>query len=611
MAAFTMCADCQAEYETVADRRFHAQPNACPVCGPRLRLLASGGEERSSGDAIRAAAAALRAGQIVAVKGIGGFHLACDATSTPAVRRLRVRKRRDEKPFAVMVRDLAAALRIADMSREEQALLTSIERPVVLVRCRERAGLSAEIAPRTPLIGLLLPYSPLHFLLLRELDRPLVMTSGNVSEEPIAYRDGEALERLGDIADLLLVHDREIETRCDDSVARVIAGRPVVLRRARGYVPAPVILRRPFARPVLACGAQLKNTFCLGVDDAAHLGPHVGDLENLATLRSFEESVARMERFLRVRPEVIAHDLHPGYLSTRYARERPESVKIGVQHHHAHVASAMAENALSGPVIGVAYDGTGYGPDGAAWGGELLVADYAGFERVATFRPIPLAGGDAAIRQPWRVALAFLDDAFGGDPPLDAIGLFRTIPPNRIAVVRQMIAQRVNAPLAHGVGRYFDALGALVLNRPYSRYEGQVAQEWNLIADAGAAGRYEFAFRRDVTPWQIDLRPMVGQAVSDLIAGRPAPLISARFHDTMAAATVALVRAAGQRFGRLPVALTGGCFQNARLAESVQATLRGSFAVHLHGRVPPGDGGIALGQALVADAVVRQGGPKD
>ena len=429
MAPFTMCPACQSEYDAVADRRFHAQPNACPVCGPRVRLLASGGEERWSRDVIGDAAAAIHAGQIIAIKGIGGFHLACDATSTAAVRRLRLRKRRDEKPFAVMVRDLTAALQIADMSSEEQALLTSLERPIVLVRRRERTGLSAEIAPRNPLIGLLLPYSPLHHLLLRALDRPLVMTSGNVSEEPIAYRNGEALERLGDIADLLLVHDRAIETRCDDSVARVIAGRPVVLRRARGYVPDPVPLQRPFARPVLACGAQLKNTFCLGIDDAAHLGPHVGDLENLETLRSFEESLARMERFLRVRPEVIAHDLHPNYLSTRYALARPESVKIGVQHHHAHVASAMAENALSGPVIGVAYDGTGYGPDGTAWGGELLVADYAGFERVATFRPIPLAGGDAAIREPWRIALAVLDDAFGGDPPLDALGLFAPSPP--------------------------------------------------------------------------------------------------------------------------------------------------------------------------------------
>jgi hydrogenase maturation protein HypF len=606
MAAFVMCPACRSEYEAPADRRFHAEPNACPACGPRLRLVAPGGEEQASPDAVRAAAAALRAGAIVAVKGIGGFHLACDATSTPAVRRLRARKRRDEKPFAVMVRDLAAALDLADMSREERALLTSPERPIVLVRRRERTALSAEVAPRNPLIGLLLPYTPLHHLLLRDLDRPLVMTSGNLAEEPIAHRDREALERLGEVADLFLVHDREIETRCDDSVARVVAGRPVVLRRARGWVPRPVRVPRPFARPVLACGPHLKNTFCLGAGDAAHLGPHVGDLENLETLRSFEESVARMERFLGLRPEVVAHDLHPEYLSTRWALARPEPVKVGVQHHHAHVASAMAEHALTGPVIGVAYDGTGWGPDGTAWGGELLVADYAGFERAGTFRPVPLAGGDAAIRQPWRVALAMLDDAFDGDPPLDAIGLFRTIPPAHVAVVRRMVERRLNAPAAHGVGRWFDALGALVLGRPHACYEGQVALEWNLVADPAETGRYEFALGRDTVPWQVDLRPMVRAAVADLLAGRPASFISARFHETMTAATVELVQAAAERVGRLPVVLTGGCFQNARLAEGVRAGLGGSFPVYLHGRVPPGDGGIALGQALVADAVVRQ-----
>ena len=362
---------------------------------------------------------------------------------------------------------------------------------------------------------------------------------------------------------------------------------------------------------MLACGAQLKNTFCLGVDDAAHLGPHVGDLENLETLRSFEESLARMERFLRVRPEVIAHDLHPNYLSTRYALARPEAVKIGVQHHHAHVASAMAENALCGPVIGVAYDGTGYGPDGAAWGGELLVADYARFERVATFRPIPLAGGDAAIRQPWRIALAVLDDAFGGDPPLDALGLFRTIPANSIAVVRQMIAQRVNTPLAHGVGRYFDALGALVLRAAARslRRTDRAGVEPDRRSRRNGPLRVQRAAGRDA----LAARPASHGASGGVGShcGPPRSLISARFHDTMAAATVELVRAARQRFGRLPVVLTGGCFQNARLAESVRAGLRASFSVHLHGRVPPGDGGIALGQAMVADAVVRAGGAKD
>jgi hydrogenase maturation protein HypF len=607
MAAFTMCADCQREYDTVADRRFHAQPNACPLCGPRLRVLSPQGDDLCSADPIRDVAAALAAGLVAAIKGIGGFHLACDATSAPSVRRLRALKMRDEKPFAVMVRDLAGAELLAHLTDAEKALLASAERPIVLARRRRACALCVEVAPRNLLVGLLLPYSPLHHLLLQALDRPLVMTSGNLCEEPIAYRDGEALQRLGARADLFLVHDREIEARCDDSVARIIAGTPVVLRRARGHVPRPVAVARRFARPVLACGAQLKNTFCIGVGHAAYLGPHIGDLENLETLRAFEDAVARMERFLRLEPEVIAHDLHPDYPSTRYALGRSAALTVGVQHHHAHVASAMAENGLAGPVIGVAYDGTGYGPDGAAWGGEVLLADYAGFERLATFRPIPLAGGETAIRQVWRIALALLDDAFGGAPPLEALRLFRAVPAAHAAVVRRMIARRFNAPLAHGVGRYFDAFGALVLNRPRSRYEGQVALEWNLIADPAETGQYAFAVCQDAVPWSVDLRPVVRAVVSDLTAGRSPSTISARFHNTLVAATVQVVRAAARRCGRLPVVLTGGCFQNARLTEGVLEGLAGRFTVHRHRRIPPGDGGIALGQALIADAVARRG----
>jgi hydrogenase maturation protein HypF len=605
MAAFAMCPDCQREYETVADRRFHAQPNACPACGPQLRVLSSHGYDLCSADPIEDAAIALKTGLIVALKGIGGFHLACDATSAPAVRRLRASKKRDAKPFAVMVHDLGAAQQVAEIGEDEAGLLLSTERPIVLLRRRTNAPLSAEVAPGNPLVGLLLPYSPLHYLLLREVARPLVMTSGNVSEEPIAYRNDDALHRLSGIADLFLVHDREIVARCDDSIAQVITGRPVVLRRARGYVPRPVAVAHPFARPILACGAHLKNTFCLGLGDAAHLGPHIGDLENLETLRSFEESIARMERFLGVHPEIIAHDLHPAYLSTRYALARPEPLKIGIQHHHAHVASAMADNHLSGPVFGVAYDGTGYGTDGTAWGGELLLADYEGFERLATMRPIALAGSDTAIRQVWRIALALLDDAFDGAPPLDALRLFRDVPPRSVGVVRQMIARRLNAPLAHGVGRYFDALGALGLNRPCAQYEGQVALEWNLAADPMEAGRYPFVLDRAAAPWMIDLRPMVREAVADLTAGCCASAVSARFHNTMVAATLELVRTAAQRFGRLPVVLTGGCFQNARLAEGVLAGLAGACPAYMHRNVPPGDGGIALGQALIADAVLR------
>jgi hydrogenase maturation protein HypF len=605
MAPFEMCPDCAREYADPADRRFHAEPNACPRCGPRLSLLDPDGRSRPSADPLAEAGAALAQGRIVAVKGIGGFHLACDATSTAAVRRLRERKRREEKPLAVMVRDLDEAGRLAALSGAERELLASVERPIVLARRRAGAGVAPEVAPDTPLLGLLLPYSPLHHLLLEAAGRPLVMTTGNLSEEPIATGNDEAVRRLGAIADLLLVHDREIVTRADDSVARVIAGHPVVLRRSRGWVPRPLPLARPVPAPILACGAQLKNAFCLAAGAEATLGPHVGDLENVETLESFEGAVRRLERFLRLSPRLIAHDLHPAYLSTRYARERAaaEGLRaVAVQHHHAHAAAAMAEHGLPGPVLALAWDGTGLGTDGASWGGELLLARYDGFERLATFRPVPLAGSDRAIREPWRVALAALDDAFGGDPPLAALPLFAAVPARDVATVRRMIVTGLNAPPAHGAGRLFDAVGAIALARPVSRFEGQVAMALDAAADEAEAGRYPFALDLDLAPWQLDWRPVVAAAVADLLAGTAAGSISARFHRALAAAAAELVRAAAARRGRFPVVLTGGVFQNARLAGLVAGELSPGFAVYLHGQVPPGDGGIALGQAAVAAA---------
>jgi hydrogenase maturation protein HypF len=606
MAAFRMCPDCQREYDSVTDRRFHAQPNACPTCGPKLTLLAQDGRLIAHVDPISVAAAALTAELVVAIKGLGGFHLACDATSPEAVQRLRMRKRRDEKPFAVMVRDLEEADEIAVLDRNERRLLSSVERPIVLVTRRPGSGLAAEVAPNNPLVGLMLPYTPLHHLLMNEVRRPLVMTSGNLSEEPLAYRNDEAVNRLAGIADLFVMHDRDIETRCDDSVTRIIAGAPVVLRRARGHVPGAVAVRPRFDVPVLACGALLKNTFCIGLDECAYLGPHIGDLENLETYASFEESIARMERFLRAAPGIIAYDLHPQYLSTAYALSRPEEIKIGVQHHHAHVVSAMAEHGLSGPVIGVAYDGTGYGTDGTAWGGEVLLAQADTFERIATLRPVPLAGADAAIRSPWRIAFALIEDAFDGRAPLDVFPLFSAVPAQDVNVVRQMIETRFRSPLAHGAGRYFDGVGALVLARPEARYEGQIALEWNVVADPVEDGRYEYCIDRRTSPWEVDLRPMIREVVRDLRAGVAAPSISARFHNTMTAATSAVVRLAAAAHGARPIVLTGGCFQNARLAEGLAGDLSSHFAVHLHRRVPPGDGGLALGQAVVAAATARR-----
>jgi hydrogenase maturation protein HypF len=604
MAAFRMCASCLQEYEDVHNRRFHAQPNACPTCGPRLKVVGVGGEIRTAADPIAAVAAALSTGCIAAIKGLGGFHLACDATASGVVRRLRERKRRDEKPFAVMVAGVAQAAEIAVLSESEAQLLTTAERPIVLARRRVDSCLAPEVAPGNPLVGVMLPYTPLHELLMRDVGIPLVMTSGNVSDEPLAYRNDEALTRLADVADLFLVHDRDIETRCDDSVVRVIAGGPAILRRSRGYVPRGIGVASRFCVPVLACGGLLKNTFCFGIADAAYPGPHIGDLENLETYQSFEESIARLQRFLGVDPVVVAHDLHPDYLSTRYAQHRPEPIKIPVQHHHAHVVSAMAEHGLTGPVIGVAYDGSGYGADGTSWGGEVLLAQHATFERVATLRPMALPGGDAAVRQPWRLALALLEDAYDGRPPVETLALFAGVPPPDVTVVREMLATHVRTPLTHGAGRYFDAIGSLVLRRPRASYEGQIALEWDGVADPYESARYGYELQRTCSPWVIDLRQMVRDVVADLRGGVAAPVISARFHNTLAAATAAAVRMAADVYGDLPVVLTGGCFQNARLAETVAAALASRLSVHLHREVPPGDGGLALGQAVVAAAIV-------
>ena len=605
MATFQMCPECQREYEDVSDRRFHAQPNACPACGPWLQLIAPDGDLITEEQPIAAAATALIGGQIVAIKGLGGFHLACDATSSEAVRVLRKRKRRDEKPFAVMVEDLAQASTVAVLNDEERKLLSSVERPIVLAARHAGGPLAPEVAPNNPLVGVMLPYAPLHHLLMQQVGRPLVMTSANLAEEPLAYRNVEALGHLAGIADSFLMHNREIETRCDDSVARVIDGAPVVIRRSRGYVPRGIRVSARFDPPVLACGALLKNTFCIGTRDTAYLGPHIGDLENLETSRSFEESVARMEKFLRVHPGIIAHDLHPDYMSTVYAQARSEPLKIGVQHHHAHVASAMAEHGLAGPVIGVAFDGTGYGTDGTSWGGEVLIARYEAFERVATLRPIQLAGGDAAIRHPWRIALALLEDAFQRDAPLNDLALFDRIAAGDIRVVRQLLSAGLRAPLAHGAGRYFDGIGSLVLARPDSRYEGQIALEWNGVAEPTERGRYGYDLHYWSSPSEIDFRQLTRDVVQEVRSGTHPSTIAAKFHNTLVAATAESVRMAAGIHGALPVVLTGGCFQNALLAEGLKRELSVEFTVHLHRQVPPGDGGIALGQAVAAAAIAR------
>ena len=605
MAPFAMCDECQREYNDPADRRFHAQPNACPACGPHVSLLTRDGAPVDGADAIDGAAGAISRGAIVAIKGLGGFHLACDATNSDAVARLRALKRRDEKPFAVMVADLRTAERLAWLTQQERTLLSSVVRPIVLAYPRPRSPLSPLVAPDAPLIGLMLPYTPLHHLLLRSVPFPLVMTSGNVTDEPLAFRNEDALERLSPLADFFLLHDRDVDAFCDDSVTRVIAGAPTLLRRSRGHVPKAVHVTPAFSQAVLATGALLKNTFCIGLGDSAFPGPHIGDLTNLAAYDAYVGAIDRMSAFLRVRPEVVAHDLHPDYLSTRYALSRTDVATIGVQHHHAHIASVMAEHGLRGPVIGVAYDGAGYGLDGTSWGGEILLATLDRFERVATLRPVHLAGGDVAIHEPWRIALALVTDAFDGAVPDSVMMRLRRMRPAHIDGVQQMLASDIHAPLSHGTGRYFDGIASLVLERPHAAFECQLALAWEGVAQPIEAGCYPYVIDRATTPAAIDLRPMVRAVVDDVHAGEPAARISARFHNTMIAATAAAVNAIADERGTMPVALSGGCFQNPRLAEGLLAHLAPRFPVYVNRQVPPGDGGVALGQAVVAAAIAK------
>ena len=605
MAGFAMCERCAAEYHDPADRRFHAQPVCCPACGPRLSLLGADGTELS-GPPLEAAAGLLREGKVLAIKGLGGYHLAADASSEPAAGALRARKHREDKPFAVMVADVAAAARLCEVDEAAAALLTSGRRPIVLLPRRAAGGgIAAAVAPGNRQLGLMLPYTPLHHLLIDLLGGPMVLTSGNVSDEPIVYRDGDAMTRLAAIADAFLTHDRPIQIRTDDSVTRARRGREMVLRRSRGYVPEPIEVFPAFAQPVLACGAELKNTFCLARGNHAFLSEHIGDLENAETLRSFTEGIEHFRRLFDIAPEVVAHDLHPEYLSTKYALDLAEEAGldlVGVQHHHAHIASCLADNAAAGPVIGVAFDGTGYGTDGTLWGGEFLVADLGGFSRAGHLAPVPLPGGAAAIRQPWRMAAVYLDAAFGGGPPdgLAVAGRNRGMWPGVLSMARR----GVNSPVTSSAGRLFDAVAAILGVRDEINYEGQAAVELEQLADPAETGAYAAAIDTSAEPFVVAGAGLVRAATEDLVAGVAPPLIAARFHNGVAGLVLDGCLLLRERHGLRTVALSGGVFQNLLLLEGVAARLEAAgFEVLTHSRVPCNDGGISLGQAVVAAAV--------
>ncbi|RME45286.1 MAG: carbamoyltransferase HypF, partial [Caldilineae bacterium] len=600
MAVFPMCPACQAEYDDPLNRRFHAQPNACPDCGPQVELRVPGEESRRGEEAIRGAQEMLAAGKIVAVKGLGGFHLACDATSDRALQTLRERKGRVDKPFAVMARDMDAVRRIARVSPAERDLLLSKERPIVLLKKRDGSPLSELVAPGNRYVGVMLPYTPLHYLLLTPRLPVLVMTSGNYSEEPIVKDNAEALERLASLADAFLLHNRDIHVHCDDSVVRVFEGRELPVRRSRGYAPFPVKL--PFeVSSILAVGGELKNTFCLTRDRYAFMSQHIGDMENLETLQAFERAAAHFQAIFRVEPDVIACDMHPRYLSTRWAEEHAAGrAVVRVQHHHAHVAALMAEHGLDGeePVIGFSFDGTGYGTDGAIWGGEVLLADYRRFTRAAHLKYVPLPGGDAAIKRPYRVALAHLWAAgVDWDERLSPVA---ACPPVERGVLRRQLETGFNTVPTSSMGRLFDAVASLAGVRQTITYEAQAAIEFEALLAAAAEGAYRFDLQSAQSDLQflIDPAPVIRQAAADARAGVPAPVIAARFHRAVADLILRVSLHVRRAAGLKRVALTGGVFQNVTLLALATNALRAEgFEVLTHRRVPPNDGGLALGQA--------------
>jgi hydrogenase maturation protein HypF len=608
MAAFAMCPACRSEYDDPADRRFHAQPNACPQCGPSVSLLDRAGKPGAPGaDAVSAAAMALDAGMIVAVKGIGGYHLACRADDEHAVARLRTRKHREARPFALMAPDLAAAERLVVLGETARALMLTPQRPIVLAPRRTGAPVARAVAPGALELGVMLPYSPLHHLLLGDCAKALVVTSGNISDEPISFRDQEAAERLAAIADLFLVHDRPIETRTDDSVVRVARlgpeTRTVTVRRSRGYVPDSLPLPSGGApRPILACGAELKNTFCVAKGERAWVSHHIGDLENLETLRSFSEGVEHFQRLFAVEPELVAYDLHPEYLSTKYALERDGVELIGVQHHHAHMAGCLAEHGETGTAVGVIFDGTGYGTDGTLWGGELLFGDIGSCRRVGSLHPVRLPGGAQAIRQPWRMACAWLHESSdSGESPALPDTLCGHVDPERWSRVMQLASTGFASPQTTSAGRLFDAVAALCGLRAEIVYEGQAAIELEAACDPSERASYPMPVVTRGDTIVIDPRATIAEISADVRAGASAAKIAARFHRSLAGSTIESCVAAASRYGTETVVLSGGVFLNRRLLEAVAAGLSDQgLRVLTPQLLPAGDGGISYGQAAVA-----------
>ncbi len=627
MREFTMCPDCLAEYNDPANRRFHAQPIACPRCGPQVWLEYNFHDKKAhkqvsrGDDAIGDVQKLLLSGKIVAIKGLGGFHLACDATNPKAVAELRHRKLRVDKPFALMMADTETVEKHCLLTDADRELLESRQRPIVLLSRKVTSSIAAEVAPQQNTLGVMLPYTPLHYLIFAPTEGkksyagrhksfampPLVMTSGNISEEPIAIDNEEALERLTSLADAYLMHDRRIRTRCDDSVIRTFHEEPFPIRRSRGYAPFPVYLSTK-APPLLATGGELKNAFCITHDRYAFLSHHIGDMENVETYQSFLDGITHYESLFRVKPEAIAYDLHPNYLATRYALERAEREGLpsfGVQHHHAHIASCMAEHSLpaSQPVIGIAFDGTGYGEDGSIWGGEFLLVDYKSFKRISHMKYIPLPGGDASIRKPARIALAYLwANGLDWDPELPPVAALCA---EERSILKSQLELKINTPLTSSMGRFFDAVASLCGIRQVVNYEAQAAIEFEALADPDESGEYGFILEpnknQDSALSQINPSPLIEQVINDLNNGTVLSKISARFHNTLSRIVYAVSDQIRKDYGVDQVVLSGGVWQNLTLLHRTYSLLTSKkFKVYVHRQVPANDGGLALGQAVVA-----------
>lgn len=610
MDCFPLCPLCRAEYEHAPDRRFHAEPNACPVCGPRLELLDEAGKNLSVPDPVTRAVEVLREGYVLALKGLGGFHLAVDATSDAAVKRLRSRKFREEKPLALMVRDLDTAARIAELGEEERALLLSPQRPIVLAKKKNGARISPAVAPGVPNQGIMLPYTPLHHLLLQEPLRALVMTSANQVDEPICIGNREAVERLQGIADFFLVHNRDILVRCDDSVTTVAAGRRRMLRRSRGYAPKPLILRERYPE-VLALGPQLKTILCVLKDNLAFLSPHIGDLETPQARDFHGESLLLLQKIAACKPDVVACDLHPAYYTT-LAAEKMEGVRvIRVQHHHAHIVSCMAENKITGEVIGLAMDGTGYGSDGTAWGGEFLLATEEAFTRIGHLKTFLLPGGEKAIREPWRIGVSLLSETFGNAWP-DVSERLGLVPEKKYYEwMERILLTGINSPLTSSLGRVFDGVAAILGLRRAVSFEGQAAMELEALAQRETNTSYPFDIREDKGSLILDLSPVLRSMIEARDRNASKEEIAFAFHNSLVKALTGMAAEIRRRTGFNRVVLSGGCFQNRLLLEgSIRHLRQVGFDVFFHEQVPTNDGCISLGQAVSAGARIKKGGPQ-